>query len=78
MADRLGAAHRTIGLGAYRRSLLDETPGLLAFQPPMLASIATGIRHGFLDGTTADLTRLLGRPARYPLATAAAAAATRP
>ncbi|MEV7796639.1 NAD(P)H-binding protein [Streptomyces sp. NPDC087512] len=79
VADRLGVAHRTIGLGEYRRRLLDETPGLLAFQPPMLASIATGIRHGFLDGTTADLTRLLGRPARDPLATAAAAAAaTRP
>ncbi|MFE3651520.1 NAD(P)H-binding protein [Streptomyces sp. NPDC059152] len=79
VADRLGVPHRTIGLGEYRRRLLDETPGLLAFQPPMLASIATGIRHGFLDGTAPDLTDLLGRPARDPLATAvAAASATRP
>lgn len=79
VADRLGVAHRAIGLGEYRRRLLEETPGLLPFQPPMLASIATGIRHGFLDGTTSDLSDLLGRPARDPLAAAvAAASATRP
>lgn len=79
VADRLGVPHRTVGLSEYRRRLLDETPGLLPFQPPMLASIATGIRHGFLDSTTPDLTDLLGRPARDPLATAvAAASATRP
>lgn len=41
----------------------------------MLASTATAVRHGFLDGTTRDLADLLGRPARAPLATAAAAAA---
>ncbi|WEB45634.1 NAD(P)H-binding protein [Streptomyces yunnanensis] len=79
VADRLGVVHRTIGLGEYRRRLLDETPGLLPFQPPMLASIATGIRHGFLDGTSPDLADLLGRPARDPLTTAvAAASSTRP
>ncbi|MFI9723627.1 NAD(P)H-binding protein [Streptomyces sp. NPDC052396] len=79
VAGRLGVPHRTIGLGEYRHRLLHRTPGLLPFQPPMLASIATGIRHGFLDGTAPDLTGLLGRPARDPLATAAAAAsATRP
>ncbi|MFI0221067.1 NmrA family transcriptional regulator, partial [Streptomyces lydicus] len=79
VADRLGVPHRTIGLGEYRRRLLEETPGLLPFQPPMLASIATGIRHGFLNGTTPDLADLLGRPARDPLATAvAAASAMRP
>ncbi|CAM5580092.1 NAD(P)H-binding protein [Streptomyces griseomycini] len=79
VADRLGVPHRTIGLGEYRRRLLDGTPGLLPFQPPMLASIATGVRHGFLGGTAPDLTGLLGRPARDPLATAvAAASATRP
>ncbi|MEU9832304.1 NAD(P)H-binding protein [Streptosporangium sp. NPDC048047] len=78
VADRLGVPHRAIGLGEYRRRLL-ETPGLLPFQPPMLASIATGIRHGFLDGTAPDLTDLLGRPARDPLAAAVAvASATRP
>lgn len=79
VADRLGVPHRAVSLAEYRRRLLDETPGLLPFQPPMLASIATGIRHGFLDGTAPDLTELLDRPARDPLATAvAAASATRP
>ncbi|WP_223184635.1 hypothetical protein [Streptomyces sp. CBMA152] len=74
MADRLSVRHRTIGLGEYRRRLLDDTPGLLPFQPPMLASIATGIRHGFLDVTAPDLADLLGRPVRDPLDTAAAVA----
>ncbi|WP_336317652.1 NmrA family NAD(P)-binding protein [Streptomyces lavendofoliae] len=79
VAERLGVPHRTVGLGEYRRRLLEETPGLLPFQPPMLASIATGVRHGFLDGTAPDLTDLLGRPARDPLPPAVAAAlATRP
>ncbi|MFG2356336.1 NmrA family NAD(P)-binding protein [Streptomyces sp. NPDC048521] len=79
VADRLGVQHRTIGLGEYRRRLLEETRGLLAFQPPMLASIATAVRHGFLDGTAPDLVDLLGRPLGDPLATAAAAAsAARP
>lgn len=79
VADRLGVPHRTIGLGEYRRRLLEEAPGLLPFQPPMVASIATAIRHGFLDATAPDLTGLLGRPARDPLATAvAAASAARP
>ncbi len=74
VADALGVAHRAISLDEYRRRLLEETPGLLPFQPPMLASIATGIRHGFLDGTASDLTDLLGRAARDPLAAAVAAA----
>ncbi|MER6418422.1 NAD(P)H-binding protein [Streptomyces sp. NPDC001137] len=79
VAGRLGVPHRAISLGEYRRRLLEETPGLLPFQPPMLASIATAVRHGFLDGTTSDLADLLGHPARDPLATAvAAASATRP
>ncbi|MFH8682996.1 NAD(P)H-binding protein [Streptomyces lydicus] len=79
VADRLGVPHRTVSLGEYRRRLLEETPGLLSFQPPMLVSIATTVRHGFLAGTTPDLTNLLGRPARDPLAAAvAAASATRP
>ncbi|GAA2663227.1 NAD(P)H-binding protein [Streptomyces vastus] len=79
VADRLGVPHRTISLAEYRRRLLHETPGLLPFQPPMLASIATGIRHGFLDGTAPDLTDLLDRPARDAVAMAVAAAtATRP
>lgn len=79
VADRLGVPHRTIGLGEYRRRLLDDVPGLLPFQPPMLVSIATAVRHGFLDGASPDLAELLGRPVSDPLATAvAAAAAMRP
>jgi NAD(P)H dehydrogenase (quinone) len=79
VADRLGVPHRTTGLGEYRRRLLDEAPGLLPFQPPMLVSIATGIRHGFLGGTGPDLADLLGRPARDPLTAAVATArAARP
>jgi NAD(P)H dehydrogenase (quinone) len=79
VAGQLGVAHRGVGLGEYRRRLLEETPGLLPFQPPMLASIATGIRHGFLCNGGPDLDALLGRPARHPLAAAvAAASATRP
>ncbi|WP_225824319.1 NmrA family transcriptional regulator [Streptomyces naphthomycinicus] len=77
VAGELGVRHRTVGLGEYRRRLLEETPGLLPFQPPMLVSIATGIRHGFLDGTHPGLADLLGRPARDPLPTAVAAASAR-
>ncbi|MDN3025824.1 NAD(P)H-binding protein [Streptomyces sp. S.PB5] len=73
VAGRLGVPHRTIGLAEYRRRLLG-TPELLPFQPPMLASIATGIRHGFLDGTGPDLADLLGRTPRDPLAVAVGAA----
>ncbi|MGW4808275.1 hypothetical protein [Kitasatospora sp. NPDC004272] len=65
VAARLGVPHCGIGLDEYRRRLLDEAPGLLPFQPPMLASIATGVRRGFLAGTTPDLADLLGRPAPH-------------
>ncbi|SDY60342.1 NAD(P)H dehydrogenase (quinone) [Asanoa ishikariensis] len=68
VADRLDVPYQIISLGEYRRRL---APGLLPFQPPMLASIATAIRHGFLDGTSPDLVDLLDRPARDPLPTAA-------
>ncbi|MGC4772618.1 hypothetical protein ACLQ25_27055 [Micromonospora sp. DT44] len=70
IADRLGVAHRTIGLGEYRARLLGDA-NLLPFQPPMLASIATGIRHGFLHDNGPDLVRLLDRPLTDPLAVAA-------
>ncbi|MEV0897620.1 hypothetical protein [Actinoplanes sp. NPDC049802] len=78
IAGRLGFAHHTIGLGEYRARLLaDDT--LLPFQPPMLTSIASSIRHGFLGNTGPDLSRLLDRPLADPLAIAATAtAATRP
>ena len=78
IAARLGTAHRTIGLDEYRARLLSDA-GPLPFQPPMLASIATAVRHGFLAGTSPDLGRLLGRPLTDPLAVAAeTAAAMRP
>ncbi|TDB82068.1 NAD(P)H-binding protein [Micromonospora sp. KC721] len=78
IADRLGVAHRTIGLGEYRSRLLGNAD-LLPFQPPMLASIATSVRHGFLNNTRPDLVRLLDRPLTDPLTVAAdAAAAMRP
>ncbi|WP_433537832.1 NAD(P)H-binding protein [Micromonospora sp. CA-249363] len=70
IADRLGVAHRTIELGEYRARLLGDAD-LLPFQPPMLASIATGVRHGFLHHTGPDLVHLLGRPLTDPLTVAA-------
>ncbi|NUR69740.1 MAG: NmrA family NAD(P)-binding protein [Hamadaea sp.] len=70
VADRLGVPHRTIGLGEFRQRLLGR-PDLLPFQPPMLASIATGVRHGFLGDTSPDLAELLGRPSVDPLGIAA-------
>ncbi|WP_127549309.1 NAD(P)H-binding protein [Actinoplanes sp. OR16] len=73
VAAHLGVEHRTIGLGEYRARLLDDGD-LLAFQPPMLASIATGVRHGFLGGTGPDLERLLRRPPSDAMAVAAATA----
>ncbi|GGM54040.1 NAD(P)-dependent oxidoreductase [Micromonospora sonchi] len=78
IAERLGATHRMIGLGEYRTRLLSDA-NLLPFQPPMLASIATSVRHGFLNNTSPDLVRLLGRPLTDPLTVAAdTAAAMRP
>lgn len=78
VARRLGVAHRTVGLAQYRDELL-ASDGLLPFQPPMLTSIATSVRHGFLSASGPDLTALLGRPALDPLVLAAATAeASRP
>ncbi|MES9538156.1 NAD(P)H-binding protein [Actinomadura sp. NPDC000600] len=78
VAEQLEVPCHTIDLGEYRRRLL-SVPELLPFQPPMLISIATSVRHGFLDGSGPDLADILGRPIRDPLATAvAAASAARP
>ncbi|GII92208.1 NAD(P)H-binding protein [Sinosporangium siamense] len=78
VAERLDVTHHTISLGEYRDRLL-ASAGLLPFQPPMLVSIATGIRHGFLDKTGSDLRKLLTRPLIDPLGVAAgSAAALRP
>lgn len=70
VAAELGVPHRTIPLADYRAQLLaDHT--LLPFQPPMLASIATSVRHGFLDSRSPDLAELLDRPLHHPLGVAA-------
>lgn len=76
VADDLGVAHRTIGLGEYRARLLTDG-SLLPFQPPMLASIASGVRHGFLSDTSGDLADLLDRPVTDPLGVAATIASAR-
>ncbi|MFD6949086.1 NmrA family transcriptional regulator [Nocardiopsis sp. TSRI0078] len=75
IAGRLGVPHRTISLGEYRARLLSDN-ALLPFQPPMLVSTATGVRHGFLDGTSDDLATLVGRPLTDPLTIAADTAAS--
>lgn len=75
VAKRLGVTHRTFRLGEYRSRLLADD-SLLAFQPPLLISIATSVRHGFLGGTNADLATLLGRMITDPVAIAADTAAT--
>jgi NAD(P)H dehydrogenase (quinone) len=75
VARRLGVEYRTIGL-AEHRARLDASRDLMPFQPAMLASIATGVRHGFLGGTGPDLRDLLARPLTDPLDVAAAAAAS--
>lgn len=78
VAARLGVAHRSLDLATYRARLLGAE-GLLPFQPPMLVSIATAVRHGFLGEHHPDLEVLLGRPATDPIGVAAeAAAALRP
>ncbi|WFR83458.1 NAD(P)H-binding protein [Arthrobacter sp. Y-9] len=74
VARRLGVPHENIGLAAYRARLLADQ-NLQPFQAPMLASIASSIRHGFLSSTGSDLGQLLGRPFTDPVAVAAASAA---
>ncbi|GAA1668191.1 SDR family oxidoreductase [Kribbella yunnanensis] len=70
VAAHLGVPHRTLGLADYRSRLLAD-PTLLPFQPAMLASIATTIRHGFLNTTSPDLATLLDRPPTDPTTVAA-------
>ncbi|WP_353950552.1 NmrA family transcriptional regulator [Knoellia sp. S7-12] len=60
VAHRLEAPVRELPLGKYREGLLAAS-GLLPFQAPMLASIASTIRHGFLADHGPDLAGLLGR-----------------
>jgi NAD(P)H dehydrogenase (quinone) len=56
-----------------RRIQLDEA-GLKPFQPAMLMSIHTSVKHGFLTGTSPDLASLLGREPSDALTVAVAAA----
>ncbi|WP_418907045.1 NAD(P)H-binding protein [Glutamicibacter endophyticus] len=75
VASHVGVTHQSIGLGEYRDRVLNDRR-LLPFQPPMLASIASSIRHGLLHNSSTDLERLLGRPATNSLAIAARTANT--
>lgn len=59
VADVLGVRVRDLPLETYRRRLLGSAE-LLPFQPPMLASIATSIRHGLLNDHGDHLATLLG------------------
>ncbi|MGJ9422311.1 NAD(P)H-binding protein [Aeromicrobium sp. CF3.5] len=70
VARRLGVEHRSVTLAGYRERLL-QSDELMAFQPPMLTSIASSVRHGFMNGTSPDLVTLLGRPGADALAVAA-------
>ncbi|MFB7875678.1 NAD(P)H-binding protein [Nocardia sp. NPDC056064] len=74
VAGRLGVRHRDLDLATLRARAL-TTDGLLPFQPPMIASIATAVRHGFLATPGHDLEALLGRPITDPLTVAAETAA---
>jgi NAD(P)H dehydrogenase (quinone) len=75
VAGRLGVTHNAISLGDYRARLL-ASEDLLPFQPPMAVSIATSVRHGFLDNAGPDLRNLLKRPLIDPLTIAADTAAS--
>ncbi|MFI8423776.1 NmrA family NAD(P)-binding protein [Streptomyces sp. NPDC085479] len=75
VAVRLDVTHRTIGLGEYRARLLADK-ALLPFQPPMLSSIATSIRHGLLGNSSPDLKNLLDRPLADAVTIAADTAAS--
>ncbi|MGW4636162.1 NAD(P)H-binding protein [Nocardia sp. NPDC004415] len=74
VAGKLGVRHRDLDLATLRARAL-TTDGLLPFQPPMIASIATAVRHGFLATPGHDLEALLGRPITDPLTVAAETAA---
>jgi NAD(P)H dehydrogenase (quinone) len=77
VADRVGVPLDRLDLATRRASYADA--GLKPFQPAMLMSIHTAVRHGFLSGTSGDLATLLGRaPVDAVQVAADAAAAARP
>jgi NAD(P)H dehydrogenase (quinone) len=71
VAARAGVTLVDIPLHERRKQL--EQPVLKPFQPAMLMSIHTAVRHGFLSHTSEDLARLLGRQPADTIAAAAAA-----
>jgi NAD(P)H dehydrogenase (quinone) len=73
VADRLGVGLHSTSL-AERREALRHAP-LKPFQPPMLLSIFSAVRHGFLAGTGDDLGDLLGREPADTVPVAAASVA---
>ncbi|RZU61257.1 NAD(P)H-binding protein [Zhihengliuella halotolerans] len=78
IANELAAPVQELSLDEYRRGLLD-TPGMQPFQPPMLTSIASSIRHNMLAGHHPDLADILGHePGNGLEAAAASAISTRP
>jgi NAD(P)H dehydrogenase (quinone) len=77
VADRVGVPLDRLDLASRRATYADA--GLKPFQPAMLMSIHTAVRHGFLRGTSGDLATLLGRaPVDAVQVAANAAAAARP
>ncbi|WP_291043036.1 NAD(P)H-binding protein [Herbiconiux sp.] len=72
VAERLGVPLVDVTLDRRRQEL--DRAGLKPFQPAMLMSIHTSVRHGFLDTPGPDLGHLLGREPGDTLAVAAAAA----
>lgn len=77
VADRLAVPLDSLSLAARRASY--ESSGLKPFQPAMLMSIHSAVRHGFLAATSGDLSDLLGRgPSDTVGAAAEAALATKP
>lgn len=78
IANELAAPVQELSLDEYRRGLL-SMPGLQPFQPPMLTSIASSVRHNMLAGHHPDLADILGHePGNGLEAAAASATSTRP
>lgn len=72
VADAVKAEYRPGKFTELRQAL--DSAALLPFQPPMLLSIHSAARHGFLEETGTDLADILGREPLNPLHIAAAAA----
>jgi len=71
VAALVGVVPVDISLQERRKQL--DAAGLKPFQPAMLMSIHTAVRHGFLARTSGDLARLLGREPSETVAVAAEA-----